>query len=63
MKHSASEASTRVTILLGEVERRKLLERAAAATVQRARPVSLSETVREVVRAGLERTEAEAEAA
>lgn len=60
MKRSESEQLTRVTIALGEPERRELLAKAAARTVSEGRPVSLSEVARGAVRAGLEAQSASA---
>jgi hypothetical protein len=54
MKRSDSEPKTRVTVNLGEHERRALLARAADRTVAEHRPVSLSEVTREVLQLGLE---------
>jgi hypothetical protein len=55
MKHSdSSEQKTRVTVNLGETERRALLDRAADRTRAEHRPVSLSEVTREVLQLGLE---------
>jgi hypothetical protein len=55
MKHrDCPEQKTRVTVNLGEHERRALLARAADRTVAEHRPVSLSEVTREVLQRGLD---------
>lgn len=46
--------SVRITIAIGEVEHRKLLERAASRSLAEHRPVALSAVVRDVVKLGLD---------
>lgn len=54
MKHDTSEPKGRITVLLGDRERRELLARAAERAQAEGRPISMSEIARDVVRAGLE---------
>ena len=54
MKQGSDEPKTRVTLNVGETEKRGLLAEVARRTIAEGRPVSVAEVGRAVLRAGLE---------